>query len=556
MGMSSHFYLKRARICRSDEDWSNAYSFVNKALSLDCLSFPALLLKCKIEFETGRSLNFDFLSAEQKSVLTEEYEFWALKGIVMFKEQQFVESVHFFKKSLELCRDAFERLDCYFYLIAAHLGAGDTESHFQVLNESCIEFERCRRKAFSSRRVRRLMLFAMKMNLVEPLCCLVEKKWIFDCYDKRWLKLREQVTLTLSELKLFADNVAFCGGLERRAGKKVENKTEGKAELDVFLPPKFFQKVIDGDFIVFQLYQNIVRTLRKLGIRFFMRNQYFENHSIAESGKPSLCWHTYGEMEGVRHLKEAYIPGYFYFDKHGYSGWAGIADWSAQEIVARLELISALEAERHFNALHEEYFICKKSKYKQKSDAFKIEGDYVFVALQVFDDHVSHLTDWDGIKLVEKLLALLKGSSIKIVIKRHPNCRYFLMDEFFEKLSDCEQVLITDNSIHGIIEGAQAVFTVNSGVGFEALLAKKKVFVASKVDYQYLTCDFRKISSSRELLEKINEEVDELAYHKFIYFFTREYLVRFDELERLEECLAGLLQESDCFKDSIDGGVR
>ena len=38
-----------------------------------------------------------------------------------------------------------------------------------------------------------------------------------------------------------------------------------------------------------------------------------------------LAWHLHGNLPDVWHLKNAYLPDYFYFDKHGYSGLSDLA---------------------------------------------------------------------------------------------------------------------------------------------------------------------------------------------------------------------------------------
>ena len=44
---------------------------------------------------------------------------------------------------------------------------------------------------------------------------------------------------------------------------------------------------------------------------------------------------------------------------------------------------------------------------------------------------------------------------------------------------------MTDAHVHDLISGSQAVFTVNSGVGLEALLLRKPVFVWGRSIYEY-----------------------------------------------------------------------
>ena len=89
-----------------------------------------------------------------------------------------------------------------------------------------------------------------------------------------------------------------------------------------------------------------------------------------------------------------------------------------------------------------------------------------------------------------------------MVIKRHPNCKAGEMAAFIRNLVDGNIATETTSSIHDIIPGAQAVVTLNSGVGFESLLYEKPVVCLGRADYGGVAFPLRDTRTSATEMEE------------------------------------------------------
>lgn len=536
--------IKRAKALRANNEWAQAESTIDQAIQIEPRSHIALILKCTIHYERGKCTQFDFLSESQRKLVHQKPSFHYLKGSIAFKGYQFKEASTSLEKAIELCVDDYDRFEYYSYLLGAYIGEEKINKYEAQLKDCLIRFDRLKPYAFSAHRVRRLLFFAAKLNLIDQIYVLLNRVLVIDYFESKLAKARREGNRSKSNLLSFNEisKVEKC-----LLFNKPTNGIRKKA-ITLYLPPNFSQQVMTGERFILKLYQNILVVLNKIGIPVITKNQYYGNISIADPSTPSLSWHTLGKSKNLRHLKEAYLPGYFYFDRCGYSGWAEITDWTDSIIEKKLERIELNSALDHRNLLYETFFTSRKSKYAQTSEKFTLEQPYLFVALQVSDDYVSNLTDWNGIRLVKWLIHSLKHSKYRIVIKRHPKCRSHLIDNFLDEVAGNDLTHITEASIHDLIVGAEAVFTINSGVGFESLIAGKPVFVASQVDYHYLTFDVRTISNEDELIQLIKHPVDIEKYSKFLFYFTKNYLIQCDDVASLSHHLQSFLKESNSNK--------
>ena len=273
-------------------------------------------------------------------------------------------------------------------------------------------------------------------------------------------------------------------------------------------------------------FETIIGYLQAKQIRFSLRNQYVLNRCPQLDGVKVLSWHTCGSVAGMRHLKESPFAGFFYFDRAGYSGWAALATLSEAQIERVIEVIPGLEAEAYFQALVTRFITARKSKYTQTQvSCVPLPPRYVFIPMQLLDDHVTQLTDWDIFDLIRTVLQLLEGTDVSLVVKRHPKCMHWRVDAFLAELAAHSRVLLVDAPIHDLIEGSIAVCTVNSGVGAEALLLCKPVFTASPTDYAFLTHDLRAVQSGAEFMVLCEGGVNRRQYAKFMTYYCRDYLV-------------------------------
>lgn len=258
----------------------------------------------------------------------------------------------------------------------------------------------------------------------------------------------------------------------------------------------------------------------------------------------AITWHTLGNgRPGQLHVKIGTLYGYFIVDSKGYSGWSSIADASLGELVAGVD---GDVADAHWRRLAEELVSGGKSKYSQaESEVPASWGDYVFLPMQVADDTVARLADIPTLALLEELAAWARTSRRTVVVKRHPMCRSKAVAEALREAEREGLVHVSDANIHQLVAGASCVVTVNSGVGAEALLQLKPVVTTGASDYAAATRRVRTVDELREVLdsESWTSATDE-QIKKFIWFYTKRYMVRYDDgtalRERLSELLPGL----------------
>ena len=169
-----------------------------------------------------------------------------------------------------------------------------------------------------------------------------------------------------------------------------------------------------------------------------------------------------------------------------------------------------------------------------KGNSIQLPSNYIFVPFQVNTDsqillHSPWIKDMHHLFII--LIAVLDkiaDESIKIVIKEHPSCMSNYDKEhelaelnnriFFANLNDTQE----------LIHNSQAVITINSTVGMEALLLGKKVISLGQACYN-LSEITQTASSVKELIQTIDSlsywNVDEELRRKFLCFVYNEYSI-------------------------------
>ncbi len=226
----------------------------------------------------------------------------------------------------------------------------------------------------------------------------------------------------------------------------------------------------------------IVRALDKHGISYCVRSR-LRTHGVRNLSAPFFAYHTVSDTDFGLHFKETDRPSLFSFDRRGYAGWSKFSAMTLPEL--RSADVTTQAAADFFDREKQRVIGGNLSKYRQAdvSDVEELPERFIFVALQLIGDAVSQLAYLDLFDMVDEVIRTAETQGLSVVIKRHPLCTTPEVSQYLGELGSRNAVRQVYSSIHAIIPKAQAVCVINSGVGAEALLHEKPVYVFGRADY-------------------------------------------------------------------------
>jgi hypothetical protein len=264
---------------------------------------------------------------------------------------------------------------------------------------------------------------------------------------------------------------------------------------------------------------------------------------VAFSGSRTLSWHTTGRAEGLTHFKPADLPPYVVVDPAGYSGWSSLSGCA----LSSLDLASEVVAQEFWVRHQHEVFTANVSKYSQKSLSTlpELPPDYVFVAMQVADDRTQELADVPMLEMLDIVVRRFLGSATRVVVKRHPLCRSEAVGTRLAQLSATGAIILSDASIHPLIEGSRAVIAVNSGVGSEAIAHLKPIYLFGAADYDCVAHRVRGEEDFARLTTPIRPAVSLADYKRFLHYYRTRYQVDLREPARITEVVSRFVGVQD-----------
>jgi hypothetical protein len=315
--------------------------------------------------------------------------------------------------------------------------------------------------------------------------------------------------------------------------------------IEFLLPPHFFSVTVTEAAVherVCVMLCDILDELVTLGGAIVPRHQMHLNAALPTGYWPAFSYHTCGDREGWWHIKETALPGYFRFDRQGYSGWSELAGLDRLPDVARLLPPSTLE--EFWEGVRHSVVIGRASKYSQKVGGPALPSKaFVFFAMQLLDDSVSVLADIPMLKAIEKARETLAICDIKLVVKRHPKCDRQDVTRFLRRLSTDPNVVVYEGPIHEAIDRSSAVVTVNSGVGFEALFHEKRVITLGSSEYAFATERVRTLDELSAALSDTKRSPDIDRIKRFVWFYAQG-CVASDDKNALSATLKQILSSS------------
>ncbi|WP_222869600.1 hypothetical protein ROLI_046000 (plasmid) [Roseobacter fucihabitans] len=265
-------------------------------------------------------------------------------------------------------------------------------------------------------------------------------------------------------------------------------------------------------------------------------------------GQVCISYHSHGVEENVWRVKESYLPGYFTFDRFGYSGFSELAkypDRFAQDIAA----FDLTEARAKVAACKAAFLDANRSKYAQpESQAAKLPEGFVFFPLQTVHDAVAQFAHIRQVDAISYLARASAAAGVALVIKRHPYCQDTGITGALENVTQTyPNVTLVDAPIGELISKAQAVVGANSGVLFEALIAGKPVFSFADSDFAQATQQITDPSDLKAAFEPYSGP-DSNHILRFLGWYLSSYCFELDmgnALQRkLRDCLDSVAQKS------------
>lgn len=259
-------------------------------------------------------------------------------------------------------------------------------------------------------------------------------------------------------------------------------------------------------------------------------------------GRFAFSYHTHGQVAGRWHYKFGHFSNLMQIDPHGYAGYSSLASMSVQEIrdaTAYLDDDSIVD----ILATYRQEYIGQRFTWREQKDplaqASKRGKRSIFVPLQDPLDEVSNLAFFGPTEMLQAL-AHCTGPNDRIFVKRHPVDKTSRTTRLLEIFVNDPRFVVVDASIHDLFEACDLVVTINSGVGFEALLAGLPVITCGLSDYNLATITARSVD---ELIDAIDTGAlpDPAWRRRVLYYYFKHHV--FDPLqpEDFESRLAALL---------------
>jgi hypothetical protein len=216
---------------------------------------------------------------------------------------------------------------------------------------------------------------------------------------------------------------------------------------------------------------------------------------VSQKRDIQFSFHSHGKSPNVWHLKDSHVPGRFYFNQEGYSGWLSLSR-------KNLEYLDSHEAFTEGLNFARDYIERNASKYEQphRIDHGSLTAPFVFMPLQILNDTVAVHHRINMLEAIDIAAESVAATKRRLVVKRHPLCRDARVESKLSEGAARGAITLFDGSVHDAIAHSDVVLTANSSVGFTALLHLKPVITFGASDYE--SCTFS-VSTPAELIEML-----------------------------------------------------
>jgi capsule polysaccharide export protein KpsC/LpsZ len=135
------------------------------------------------------------------------------------------------------------------------------------------------------------------------------------------------------------------------------------------------------------------------------------------------------------------------------------------------------------------------------------------------------LSHFNPLALLHHVANILYKRKISLIVKPHPKCFDQELLLLIDALNKEKKIEIYHGSIHTAIKKATAVYVINSGVGFEALMHLKPVITFGKADYSLVTTTIKTVHEleNKPIPTLTTEQKENIKL--FLHFYIHTYLL-------------------------------
>jgi hypothetical protein len=228
--------------------------------------------------------------------------------------------------------------------------------------------------------------------------------------------------------------------------------------------------------------------------------------------------------ENARYWMQTVFPHLFTVDRKG---------WGASHSRYPFDILKEYNFQDNYQPFYDLQKRAKTgaSKFDQPLKEIDME-DFVFFPCQLpHDETIKYHSNIGVADALDLVCGWANKRNHKVVVKGHP-VNPSSMTPMRQVANRWTHVTwVDDVSISSCLEKCDAVFTLNSGVGMEAMLFEKKVFTFARSEYDTVTryverslLKFSDSSYAKPLNFSLTED-ELLNYKKFITNFVRNYCV-------------------------------
>lgn len=172
-------------------------------------------------------------------------------------------------------------------------------------------------------------------------------------------------------------------------------------------------------------------------------------------------------------------------------------------------------------------------------------GPFMFFPLQIpHDNSLNYFSSIDEMEALELTLELARAEGIDLVLKGHP-ANPASMKPFQERFVG-EGVMWSNAGVHDLLRYCDGVVTLNSGVGFEALLAAKPLVTLARAEYDCVSHAATPATLSSAWRSALSEDAAERErrYARFVDWFLGRHAVDLSRDRRADSVLDKLVRKA------------